>query len=333
MQQPATPKSIQSLSLEAPSGFGVDILDHGATLRAIRVPTSGGMISVLLSYPVIEDYARDLFYVGATVGRYANRIRDARIQIRGRRCVLDANEKATGHCLHGGTNGFHAQQWAMEKSAGGRVVECRHRSEDGDQGFPGCVDVSVKYRLLTDYSLSIDFTVKAYADTVVSLANHAYFNLDRNHRTIDTHDLKLQADYYTPADETGIPTGEIRSVTGTRFDFRDTAPLSLPKNCDSRSNQFDNNFVLRDANGKLFDAAELYSPDSGIRMRLRTTQPGLQLYTGDHLREPFVPRQGLCLEAQNYPNSPNQPEFPSASLAAGETYRQQTVYEFIPPTG
>jgi aldose 1-epimerase len=266
-----------------------------------------------------SDYAFDPYFLGTTVGRYANRIRDACFELHGRSYKLDANEKRTGHCLHGGEHGLFAQRFAMAASDDGRTVECRYESPDGEQGFPGCVDVLVSYSLLTDFSLGIDFVARAHADTVLSLANHAYFNLDRQSRSIDAHVLKLHADFYTPADSTGIPTGEIRSVAASKFDLRDGSALA---------NQFDHNFVLRDAGGELRDAAELYSADSGIRLRLQTTQPGLQLYTGDSLRAPFTARQGVCLEAQNYPNAPNQPGFPSASLAAGETYRQRTIYEF-----
>jgi aldose 1-epimerase len=311
--------AVQSVTLARAGGLRVDILDKGATLQNIIVPTPRGLVNVLLNYPMQDDYASDPYFLGTTVGRYANRIRDAQFELHGLSYKLDANEKQTGHCLHGGEHGLFAQRFAMTASGDGRTVECRYESPDGEQGFPGCVNVIVSYKLLTDFSLGIEFVARARADTVINLANHAYFNLDREHRRIDTHTLKLYADFYTPADSTGIPTGEIRSVAASKFDLR--AAVSL-------ANQFDHNFVLRDGHGELRDAAELYSDDSGIRMRLRTTQPGLQLYTGDSLRTPFMPRQGVCLEAQNFPDAPNQPGFPSARLAAGETYRHLTIYEF-----
>jgi aldose 1-epimerase len=311
--------AVRSLTLSTAGGLSVDILDRGATLKNIYVPTPLGPVNVLLNYADKDDYARDPYFLGTTVGRYANRIRDARFKLNGQSFKLSANEKSTGHCLHGGEHGFFSRRWDIEASADGRSVECHYASADGEQGFPGYVEVIVSYSLLTDLALGIDFVVTAHADTVINLANHAYFNLDRQQRSIDAHTLKLYADFYTPADSSGIPTGEVRSVAASKFDLR--AEVSL-------ANQFDHNFVLRDAGGELRDAAELYSPDSGIRMRLQTTQPGLQLYTGDSLRLPFAPRQGVCLEAQNYPNAPNQPGFPSASLAAGETYRQRTIYEF-----
>ena len=311
--------AVQSVTLASAGGLRVDILDKGATLQNIMVPTPLGPVNVLLNYPMADDYARDPYFLGTTVGRYANRIRDARFELHGQAYTLDANEKQTGHCLHGGEQGLFARRFAMAASDDGRTVHCRYESADGEQGFPGRVDVLVSYSLLTDFSLSIEFVARAHADTVLSLANHAYFNLDRRQRTIDAHRLRLHADFYTPADNSGIPSGEIRSVAASKFDLR--AEVSLTE-------RFDHNFVLREAGGELRDAAELYSPDSGIRMRLRTTQPGLQLYTGDSLRAPFVPRQGVCLEAQNFPDAPNQPGFPSAVLAAGESYRQQTIYEF-----
>jgi aldose 1-epimerase len=313
---------VQSVTLVRAGGLRVDILDKGATLQNIFVPTPRGPVNVLLNYPNKDDYARDPFFLGAIVGRYANRIRDARFKLHGRSVRLDANEEQSGHCLHGGERGFFAQRFALAASADGRAVECRYVSPHGDQGFPGRVDVLVTYSLLTDFSLGIDFVARAHSDTVLNLANHAYFNLDGRQRSIDGHMLKLHADFYTPADASGVPSGEIRSVAASKFDLRSGVSLA---------NQFDHNFVLRDAGGELRDAAELYSADSGIRLCVRTTQPGLQLYTGDSLRTPFLPREGVCLEAQNYPDAPNQPGFPSAILAAGETYRQQTVYDFAAP--
>ena len=202
---------------------------------------------------------------------------------------------------------------------------CRYVSPDGDGGFPGNLDVSINYHLGSDNRLVIDYRATTDQDTVVSLANHAYFNLDRDQTTIDTHQISVGANSYLPVDEGRIPTGQFRGVSESRFNLRQLT--AIDNGVDGL--QFDHCFVLPENAGKLRRAAELYSPSSDLRLRVHTTQPGLQLYTGDYLTGPFHPRQGLCLEAQGFPDTPNQPSFPSARLAAGDQYRQTTFYEFL----
>jgi aldose 1-epimerase len=205
---------------------------------------------------------------------------------------------------------------------------CRYLSPDGECGFPGNLNVSINYQLDSDNRLVINYRATTDQDTVVSLANHAYFNLDREQRLIDTHQISIDATSYTPVDEDRIPTGELREVGASRFDLRQLTSLGEGEN----GLQFDHNFVLPEGAGHLRRVAELYSPDSGLCLRVHTTQPGLQLYTGDYLTAPFHPRQGVCLEAQGFPDAPNQPAFPPARLAAGDLYRQTTIYEFLAAT-
>jgi len=308
------------VTLRSPAGFEVTVLDIGAALQSIVVPTSGGPVECILGYEDRPAYQDDPFYVGVTVGRFANRIRGGRIVVDAVEYQLDANEATTGNCLHGGAGGFHRQRFGIVGGSNPDELICHLNSPAGAQGFPGAVSVDVIYRLIGDLALSVEFVATADAVTVINLANHAYFNLDRQKSLVDTHHLRLAADRYTPADETGIPTGEIAAVENTAFDLREMALL--------RDRSFDHNFVPKGTAGKLRVMAELYSPQSGVGLTVRSTQEGIQVYTGEFLDTPFSPRQGIALEAQNFPDAPNQVGFPSAILEPGDTYRQQTIYEF-----
>ena len=309
--------------MQTDNGFAVTIHPLGATIGSILVPTQAGPVEVLLRYREVEDYRSDSFFVGTTVGRVANRVRNAEFHIGNRRYQLDANDAVNGHCLHGGAGGLHTKIWALSADEKSNSVVCRHHSEDGEQGFPGNIDVTIRYKIANGNSLIIDFEAVTDAQTVLNLANHAYFNLDGQATTVDDHEVRLFADYFTPVDSTLIPTGEIASVAGSVFDFRSARSLG--------TDRVDTNFVVNPEAGTLRTAAEVYSRRSGIRLNVLTTQPGLQFYTGDYLDDPFIPRQGLCFEAQNFPNAPNEPKFPSARLLQGETYRQRTIYEFATP--
>ncbi len=318
---------IEALSIKSSDGFAVEVLSLGARLRSVRVPTGSDSREVTVRYPTLLEYGDDAYYVGATVGRFANRIAHAQIVIAGRSHKLTANDQPGGHCLHGGSDGLHRQNWALRKSANGDAIECRYRSQDGAEGFPGNIEIVVIYRIIAAMTLSIDFSATTDRETVLSLANHAYFNLDGAGGTIDDHELLIHADAFTPSDAELIPTGDLCSVSGTPLDFRGQ-PRALGG--DERENlPIDSNFVIRGAPGQLRPAAELYSPSSGLGMKLSTTQAGMQLYTGDYLGGPFNPRQGLCLEAQNFPDAPNQPGFPSAVLVPEKPYQEQTVLEFV----
>ncbi len=322
-----TESKIEALSIRGSDGFAVEVLSLGARLGSVRVPMGSDSREVTVRYPTLCEYGDDAYYVGATVGRFANRIAHAEIVIAGRSHKLTANEQPGGHCLHGGSDGLHRQKWALRKSPNGDAIECRYRSLDGAEGFPGNIDIIVTYRIIAASTLSIDFSATTDRETVLSLANHAYFNLGGAGGTIDDHELLIHADEFTPTDAELIPTGDLCSVSGTPMDFR-----SRPRAIGGEENAnppFDSNFVIRGTPGQLRPAAELYSPSSGLGMKLSTTQAGMQLYTGDYLGGPFNPRQGVCLEAQNFPNAPNQPGFPSAVLVPEKPYREQTVFEFV----
>lgn len=317
MDLPIDTTRLRTVALESPAGLRLSVLNIGAAIHRLDVPVAGVQRNVVLTYADIGAYASDPYFVGATVGPFANRIRDARFALDGETFRVEANEPATGHCLHGGSDGLHRQLFELRHDAGTASVHCRCELHDGVGGFPGNRVVEVVYRWLDDWALAIDFTASTDRDTVVSLANHAYFNLGG---PIDDHVLRIDADAYTPTHSSGVPTGEIRSVVGTRFDFRAAKRVAGAR--------FDHNFVLSGGGNQPRLVAELTGGDEALRLQLHTTQPGLQLYTGDGLGRPFAPRAGICLEAQGFPDAPNQPQFPSARLAAGATCRQRTICAF-----
>jgi len=330
VQRDLPPQPIKAVTLTSSAGLRVTLLNLGATIQAIEVPVSNGVVNAVLGYANYDDYWTDSMFMGATVGRFANRIRGAQFSLDGRNYPLDSNEDSTGHCLHGGRSGFHRQFWAMRPDKSGESLVCHYVSSDGEGGFPGNLEVSVNYQIINDYSLAMEYRATTDAPTIISLANHAYFNLDRNQSAIDTHRIQIDAEYYTPVDKSNIPTGEIRNVRDSKFDLRRMIPIRDSDTPADNGLRIDHNFVLRGNAGKTLAAAEIYSVESGLGLRVHTSQRGLQLYTGDHLTRPFHPRQGLCLETQGYPDAPNQAAFPSARLAPGELYRERTIYEFLP---
>ncbi len=310
----------ESVAVETPGDLVFTVVNHGAALQSLIIPTANGPVNCVLGYADAARYRTDPYYTGAMVGRYASRIRGGRLSIAGTYVQIDANEESTGHCLHGGSGGFHSKDWALEENEQEQCVSCSLHSPDGDQGFPGNLSVRVEYRALSDLALSVEVFAKTDAPTVVNLVHHPYFNLDSASDNVGEHWLCVLADSLTPVDATKIPTGGIEGVTGTIFDYRE-----LKKIEDAC---LDHNFVLSSGNEGLKLAAELYSPHSRIRLRVQTTQPGLQVYTADFLDGYFSPREGIALETQNFPDAPNQPGFPSALLLPGVEYRHQTVYNF-----
>ena len=310
-------RGLETATIEVPGGLHVTILSLGATIASIRVPVADGAIDAVLSYPGLRDYLDDRYFMGSTVGPYANRIGNGRFALGSREYAVQRNEASTGHCLHGGESGLHRQHFDLQHDADNARVTCRTVLPDGTDGFPGRREIAVNYRIVNDLCLAIDFHVATDKTTVVSLANHAYFNLGGR---IEDLEICVRSNRYTPVDNNRLPTGEVRPVEGSLFDLR--TPVLIGDRV------FDHNFALNKRTGDLQRAATLRNPVNNLRLDLHTTQPGLQVYTGDHLAAPFRSRQGLCLEAQGFPDAPNQPSFPSARLAAGERYCQRTVYAF-----
>lgn len=281
---------------------------------------------MVLGYEDADEYLSDPWFMGVMLGRYANRIAAGRCFVNGQLIKLDTNDESRGNCLHGGSDGLHRQLWSLEMGIDSTVGMARVRSPDGAGGFPGNLDVAVSFLLIEPYTLVLDFEATSDADTILSLSNHAYFNLDPETSSIDTHMLTLMAENYTPVDSSMIPTGEIRPVKGTEFDFR--RPTLLANPMSGARHRLDTNFASPPGSNTPQHVARLDAPHGEIQLLVHTTQPGFQVYTGDSLDEPFAPRQGICIEAQNFPDAPNQAGFPSPLLRAGEAYRHRTIYEF-----
>lgn len=323
------------------NGLEARILTYGGTLSSLRVPDRDGQLAeVALGFDDLGPYLGPHPYFGSLIGRYANRIRAGRFSLAGRTYRLAIND-GPNH-LHGGPGGFHRATWAAQTLAApdGPSLTLAYSSPDGEEGYPGTLAVVVSYTLTNADELRIDYQARADRETVVNLTNHTYFNL-AGAGTILGHQLQVAASRFLPTDTSSIPLGELRPVAGTPFDFRRPALIGPRIDDDDeqlRNNKgFDHTFVLDKAPGQLAFAARVSDPGSGRVLELHTTEPGVQLYTGNFLDERFVGRGGqpcvrygaLCLEAQHFPDSPNQPRFPSTLLRPGERYAQTTVYRFM----
>jgi len=313
------------IALNKGTGLEVELLPFGATIRSIRLFGQ----ELTLSYPQATDYQTDEFYLGATAGRVANRIAKGRFELNGVAYQLDCNN-GPNH-LHGGVTGFNRQHWQVLKQQSDSVQLYLH-SADGDQGYPGALQVWQQFRIV-DQQLELSFLALSNKDTVLNLTNHCYFNLNNDGTSIENHQLQLTATHYLPTDEQAIPTGERRAVAGSAFDFI-VAKLLGPalQQQDQQlalANGFDHCFIWQGADAAELKRMALFSSEqSGRQLEVFSTQPGLQLYTGNFLASPFAPRQGICLEAQGWPDAVNQLGFPGTLLKAGELYQQQIVYKF-----
>ncbi|MEZ4530849.1 MAG: aldose epimerase family protein [Thermomicrobiales bacterium] len=337
----ATPsgETIERFVLSNSSGLQVALLSLGCIIHSVEAPDRNGVAAnVVLGFDNPDDYLANPAFFGCIAGRYANRIAGARFMLDGQVHQLVANER--GNTLHGGKQGFNQFVWDAAVPEDGRCGVVLHRiSPDGEEGFPGALDVTVAYTLTDANELVIDYTATTDQPTVVNLTNHSYFNLaGEGSGTVETHRLQIDADTFTPVDANLIPTGELRSVAGTPFDFRRGKPVGdgLRSNDEQirLATGFDHNFVLSGAGLKR--AAVLTHPESGRTLTVRTTKPGVQFYAGNFLTgalygpsgRAYRQSDGLALETQFFPNSPNEPSFPSPVLRPGEEYRHQTVLGF-----
>lgn len=333
-------------SLKLKDGFQADLTDFGGTVVRLLAPDKAGQLAdVVLGFDEAADYATKSPYFGCLIGRVGNRIAAGRFPLQGRTYQLATNNAPGGRpChLHGGRIGFDKVVWSAEPGTqdGQPSLRLRYVSVNGEEGYPGNLTATVTYTLTADHGLRLDYEATTDAPTPVNLTNHSYFNLRGEGRgDILGHELTLQAARYTPADAGLIPTGEIASVGGTPLDF--TTPHRIGDRIDRPHDQlkvaggYDHNFVIDGAAGTLRLAATLRDPESGRIMDTHTTEPGVQLYSGNFLDgtlrgksgQRYVHRSGLCLETQHFPDSPNQPAFPSIMLAPGDTYRSTTIYRF-----
>ncbi len=330
-------REIFMYTIKNSNGMEVDVLTYAATIQAIRIPSSNGeMLDVISGFDTLEDHVRYSDYQGVTVGRYANRIHNAEFVINSKKYSLTANEKGKT-CLHGGGE-FSKAVWNAVVDTENSIV-MSYTSKNGSCGFPGDMKSKVRFTLTEDNEISINYTVICSADTPVNFTNHSYFNLKGKPGTdVLSHELQIDADYFTPVDCDSIPTGEIRSVKETPFDF--TQPKAIEKDIEKNYEQleigkgYDHNFCLNDNAGAVITA---YEKESGITMKVFTDMPGVQLYTGNFLDGTVTGKGGVklnkhagfCLETQFYPDTPNQPEFPQCTFRAGEVFRSMTKYQFI----
>lgn len=334
-------RRIQQYSLSNAAGMEVKFITFGGILTSIHVPDrQGRLANVALGFDSLAKYEAGHPYFGAITGRYANRIADGKFRLNGVEYRLFLNE---GDCsLHGGAAGFDKQVWEAHADEGG--VELFYASPDGDEGYPGALDVSVRYSLSEDNALRIDYAAVTDAPTVLNLTNHSYFNLlGEGEGTVDDHVLTINADHYTPTDKRQIPTGEIAPVAGTPFDFRRPKVIGPGQRSAHpeilMAKGYDHNFVLNRGGldvGELGLAARVYEARTGRIMEVWTTEPGVQFYAGNVLDTTLVgtsgrlyrQSDGLALETQHFPDSPNQPRFPSTLLRPGERFVSTTVYRF-----
>ena len=330
------------------AGMEARITPYGGTVVSLTAPDPDGtMADVVLGFDTLEEYLDHSPFFGCLVGRYANRIADGEFTLEGETYTLATND-GPNH-LHGGIEGFDKKLWSASsrESEYGPSLRLTYTSPDGEEGYPGTLHVTVVYTLIDEAAsadgatgaLRIDYMATTDKPTVVNLTNHSYFNLSAGaSETILDHKLMLNADHFTPVDETLIPTGEIRPVEGTPMDFREVTRIGARIDADARQLElgggYDHNWVVNGEPDTLRLAARVVDPATGRQMEVHTTEPGVQLYTGNMMPETipgkgnrtYVQRGGLCLETQHYPDSPNKPEFPSTKLEPGETYRSTTIF-------
>jgi len=331
---------VEQFTLTNASGAVVKLISRGATLTEWHVPDkNGGSVDVVFGFDDIAGYESSANqYFGCTTGRVANRIAGGKFKLDGKDYQLAINNGP--NALHGGVERsldkvvWHGEPFTTDRGCG---VVFTYTSPDGEEGYPGNLDIKVTYTLTDENELRIDYEATTDAPTPVNLTNHAYFNLDgAGAPTINDHELTLTADHYTPVDSTLIPTGEIAPVEGTPFDFR--TPHTIGERVDQLGTGegagYDHNFVLNNQDGDLALAATVREPKSRRVLRVFTTEPGIQFYGGNFLHgatgkkgQKYDYRSGFCLETQHYPDSVNQPNFPSIILRPGETYTHTCVYQ------
>jgi aldose 1-epimerase len=334
--------AIELWTLRNRHGMEASIMTFGGTLQSLRVPDrEGNFTDVVLGFDSLDPYVAGHPFFGSLVGRYGNRIAHGRFELEGATYTL-ARNNGPNH-LHGGPEGFHRRVWkATERAtaAGEPSLELRYMSQDGEEGYPGNLMVTVMYTLTDQNELRLVYTATTDRTTVVNLTNHTYFNL-AGVGDILAHELQLVASRFVPVDATQIPLGYLEPVEGTPMDFRTATPIGTQIQSDheqiERGQGYDHTWVLdKNDEGAPEIAAVAYEPDSGRVMTVLTTEPGVQFYAGNLLDgtitgkggQVYAKHAGFCLETQHFPDSPNQPSFPSTRLRPGETYRQTTIFRF-----
>ncbi|NQD71662.1 galactose mutarotase [Sphingobacterium shayense] len=331
-------KNTHLIVLKNRSGMQVAFTDYGARIVSILVPDKNGELrDVILGFGSIGEYldAKEKFH-GATIGRFANRIANGKFSLNDQFYTLPQNNGT--NCLHGGLSGFHDKVWDRQVSFK-KKVDFYLSSPDGDEGFPGNLRVNVSFELNEDNEILIKYRAICDKDTILNLTNHAYFNLNgEGNGDVLNHQLTIPSTHFIPINENQIPLGQEAPVEETPFDFRNTKSIGKHINNDDVQLAYGNGYDHTFVNSQPFTqvAASAYSPESGIRLEVKTTEPGIQLYTGNFLSEKdkgksgenYGPRGAFCLETQHYPNSPNEPRFPSVVLKADTSFTSQTSFRF-----
>ncbi|WP_205510588.1 aldose epimerase family protein [Longitalea arenae] len=326
-------KKVQLFTLTNKNGQTVSITNYGGIVTSWITPDkNGNKSSVVIGMESLDEYLKKPPYFGAIIGRYGNRIGDAKFTLNGKTYTLAANNGKNN--LHGGNKGFDKVVWDATPAADSTPsLTLTYLSKDGEEGFPGNLKVTVVYTLTDENVLNIDYSAETDKATPVNLTNHSYFNLTGStENTILNHTLQINADHYTPVDTTLIPTGEIKPVKGTPFDF--TKAETIGARIDAVPGGYDHNFVLNRKDSSLQLVATLADSVSGRKLEVFTTEPGLQFYSGNFLDGTFASggkpvklRTALCLETQHFPDSPNKPKFPSTILQPGQKYHTVTQYK------
>ncbi len=332
--------TIDLYTLRNSNGAEVGISTYGGLVTFLRVPDKNGKFEdVVLGYDNLAGYLKDTPYFGALIGRYGNRIAKGKFTLDGKEYTLAINNGP--NALHGGLKGFDKVVWDAKilVTPGGAALELHYVSKDGEEGYPGNLTVTAVYTLQDDNALKLEYTATTDQDTVLNLTHHSYFNL-AGKGDILKHQVMIPADRFTPVDKTLIPTGELKPVAGTPFDFRTSTAIGARINETDEQLKFgggyDHNWVLNKPMGQLGLMARVYDPSSGRVMEVFSTDPGLQFYTGNFLDGKITGKGGwkyeyrnaFCMEPQHYPDSPNQPSFPSVVLKPGDVYHNTIIYKF-----
>ena len=336
-------QAVEHFMLTNANGIEVGIISYGGIITSILAPDRNGeTCNIVLGFNTLDDYVTKNPYFGCITGRFANRIANGRFTLDGKTYTLAVNNGV--NALHGGLVGFDKRVWSAQPVQMGdeQGLALTYTSPDGEEGYPGTLEVTVMYTLTADNALHIDYTATTDAPTPINLTNHTYFNLaGEGSGTINDHLLTLYADHYTPVNANIIPTGEIAPVAGTPFDFRAPTPIGARIDADhpqiKLGGGYDHNYIINSTDDDtLVMTALVHDPASGRTLETLTTEPAVQLYTGNFLDgtlvgsggKVYAQRSGFCLETQHYPDSPNQPAFPNTILRPGEVYRSKTVYRF-----
>lgn len=337
-----TGEEVRLYTLRNSKGTEVSITDFGGRVTALRtVDRNGKFADVVLGFDSLAGYLEKNPFFGALVGRYANRIASGLFELDGKLIHLAQNNGV--NALHGGLRGFDKVLWRSEivPASDGYALQLRYISRDGEENYPGTLNTVVTYTLTGSDGLEIDYKATTDKPTVLNLTNHSYFDLTGEFAgNILEHEISINADRFTPTEPGGIPTGELKAVEGTPFDFRVRTPMGA--RIDASDPQlksalgYDHNYVLNGTAGEVRHAARVYEPKTGRAMDVLTTQPGVQFYTGNHLDGTvkgkggviYKFRYGFCLETQHFPDSPNKPQFPSTRLEPGEEFHQKTIFRF-----